>query len=109
MPGAKPRKYQQRRRETTILYLVLQQHLESFLEHTHGSSGERQPRSVEDGWARRPGACGCSADEYRTPVVEQRALVHPRYASRVQNPVDLRWALWDHSNAMCCTLGAGIS
>ena len=38
----------QRRPETTVLYRIIQQHLESFLEHAHESSGKRLPSYVEN-------------------------------------------------------------
>jgi hypothetical protein len=48
MSGAAPKKYQQRRPDKTVLYRVIQQHLESFLEHAHESSGKRLPKYVEN-------------------------------------------------------------
>jgi hypothetical protein len=48
MSGAAPKKYQQRRPEKTVLYRVIQLHLESFLEHAHESSGKRLPKYVEN-------------------------------------------------------------
>jgi hypothetical protein len=44
MPGAEPKKYRQRRPETTVLYRILQEHLESFLQHAQESSGKRLPK-----------------------------------------------------------------
>jgi hypothetical protein len=52
MSGAAPKKYQQRRPEQTVLYRVIQQHLESFLEHAHESSGKRLPKYVENEFRR---------------------------------------------------------
>jgi hypothetical protein len=43
MAGAPEKKYLQRRPEKTVLYRVIQQHLESFLEHASESSGKRLP------------------------------------------------------------------
>jgi hypothetical protein len=51
MPGAEPKKYQ-RRPEATVLYRVIQEHLESFLEHAHESSGQRLPTYVENEFRR---------------------------------------------------------
>jgi hypothetical protein len=60
MSGAEPRKYQQRRPETTALYRIIQQHLESFLTHAHESSGTRLPKYVENEF-RRYLECGIHA------------------------------------------------
>jgi len=60
MPGAEPKKYQQRRPETTVLYRVIQQHLESFLQHAQHSSGKRLPKYVENEF-RRYLECGLHA------------------------------------------------
>jgi len=60
MPGAAAKKYHQRRPEKTVLYRIIQQHLESFLEHAHESSGKRLPKYVENEF-RRYLECGVHA------------------------------------------------
>jgi len=69
MPGAEPKKYQQRRPEKTVLYRVIQQHLESFLEHAHESSGKRLPKYVENEF-RRYLECGLHAHGFARAVCE---------------------------------------
>jgi len=55
MAGAPEKKYQQRRPEKTILYRVIQQHLESFLDHAHESTGKPLPKYVAAGFAHGAG------------------------------------------------------
>jgi hypothetical protein len=43
-----PPRQSQSHPEQTVLYRVIQQHLESFLEHAHESSGKRLPKYVEN-------------------------------------------------------------
>ena len=69
MRGAEPRKYQQRRPEKTVLYRVIQQHLESFLEHAYDSSGKRLPKYVENEF-RRYLECGMHAHGFARAVCE---------------------------------------
>src|SRR5690606_10231176 len=69
MSGAAPNKYQQRRPEKTVLYRVIQQHLESFLEHAHESSGKRLPVYVENEF-RRYLECGLRAHGFARAVCE---------------------------------------
>jgi hypothetical protein len=52
MAGAPEKKYLQRRPEKTVLYRVIQQHLESVLEHASESSGKRLPTYVENEFRR---------------------------------------------------------
>ena len=60
MPGAEPKKYEQRHAEETVLYRVIQRHLEGFLEHAYESSGKRLPKYVENEF-RRYLECGLHA------------------------------------------------
>jgi len=66
--GVEPKKYQQRRPETIVLYRVIQQHVESFL-HTHESSGKRLPKYVENEF-RRYLECGLHAHGFARAVCE---------------------------------------
>ena len=52
MAAAPEKKYQQRRPEKTILYRVIQQHLESFRGRAHESSGKPLPNYVENEFRR---------------------------------------------------------
>jgi hypothetical protein len=67
--GAEPKKYRQRRPDQTVLYRVLQQHLESFLEHAQQSSGKRLPKYVENEF-RRYLECGLHAHGFARAVCE---------------------------------------
>jgi hypothetical protein len=69
MPGAEPKKYQQRRPEATVLYRVIQEHLESFLEHVQESSGQRLPTYVENEF-RDYLECGLHAHGFARAVCE---------------------------------------
>jgi hypothetical protein len=69
MPGSEPKKYRQRRPEKTVLYRVIQQHLESFLEQAHESSGKRLPKYVENEF-RRYLECGLHAHGFARAVCE---------------------------------------
>ena len=69
MPGAEAKKYEQRRPEKTVLYRIVQQHLESFLEHAHQSSGQRLPKYVENEF-RRYLECGLHAHGFARAVCE---------------------------------------
>jgi hypothetical protein len=64
-----PNKYHQRRPEKTVLYRVIEQHLESFLEHAHESSGKRLPKYVENEF-RRYLECGLRAHGFARAVCE---------------------------------------
>jgi hypothetical protein len=72
MPGAEPKRYQQRRPEKTVLYRVIQQHLESFLEHAPESSGKRLPKYVENEF-RRYLECGLHAHGFARAACDTRA------------------------------------
>jgi Transposase zinc-binding domain len=61
VPAARP--------EKTVLYRVIQQHLESFLEHAHESSGTRLPKYVENEF-RRYLECGLHAHGFARAVCE---------------------------------------
>ena len=52
MPADEARACRQRRPEKTVLYRLIQQHLESFLEHVHDASGKRLPKYVENEFRR---------------------------------------------------------
>ncbi len=69
MSGAALRKYQQRRPETTVLYRIIQEHLESFLTHAHERSGTRLPKYVENEF-RRYLECGIHAHGFARAVCE---------------------------------------
>jgi hypothetical protein len=69
VPEAQQEKYQQRRPENTVLYRVIQGHLESFLEHAYESSGKRLPKYVENEF-RRYLECGLHAHGFARAVCE---------------------------------------
>ena len=69
MPGVASKTYQQRRPEKTVLYGVIQQHLESFLRHAHERSGQRLPKYVENEF-RRYLECGVHAHGFARAVCE---------------------------------------
>jgi hypothetical protein len=64
-----PRTYRQRRPEKTVLYRIIQEHLESFLQHVREASGERLPKYVESEF-RRYLECGLHAHGFARAVCE---------------------------------------
>jgi len=60
VPQDEPRAYRQRCPEKTVLYSVIQQHLESFLQHVREASDKRLPKYVEKKF-RRYLECGLHA------------------------------------------------
>jgi hypothetical protein len=69
VPADETRAYRQRRPEKTLLYPLIQQHLESFLEHVHDASGKRLPKYVENEF-RRYLECGLHAHGFARAVCE---------------------------------------
>ncbi len=69
MPSDEPRAYRQRCPERTVLYRVIQQHLESFLQHVHDASGKCLPKYVENE-CRRYRECGLHAHGFARAVCE---------------------------------------
>ena len=69
MPNAEASRYRQRRPEATVLYRVVQQHLESFLQHAWESSGQPLPGYVENEF-RRYLECGLHAHGFARAVCE---------------------------------------
>ena len=67
MLGPEPKKYHQRRPEQTVLYRVIQQHLETFLEQAQESSGRCLPKYVENEF-RRYLECGLHAHGFARAV-----------------------------------------
>jgi hypothetical protein len=66
---AAPKEYQQRNPENSVLYRIIQQHLESFIQHAHESSGQRLPKYVENEF-RRYLECGLHAHGFARLVCE---------------------------------------
>jgi hypothetical protein len=92
--GSSPSAYEPRRAETTVLYAIVQEHLESFLLHVRDNTERRLPKYVEQEF-RRFAECGILAHGFCRAACRScgHELLLPFSCKRRGVPVATRGAL----------------